>query len=241
MEPPVEDQAVIINDQLWTQLTQLTGGAAAQCYQCGVCTAICPWGLVRQEPLSVRKILRHAQLGLDSGNGGMWLCTACAQCEATCPRGVNVVEVFRGLRAIAWEQRKITRGLSSVLWSVYWNNNPWSQPPSRRADWAKHLEVPIFNPDQHELLLYIGCTPSFDHRAQKIACALVHLLQEANVSFGYLGNDEPCCGGIKPRAQTFFRGDRCPHYPGFFRKGHHSISGHIPPLLQCLQKPLPGI
>jgi Fe-S oxidoreductase len=43
-------------------------------------------------------------------------------------------------------------------------------------------------------MLYIGCTSSYDQRAQKIASALVHILRGAGVEFGFLGEEEPCCG-----------------------------------------------
>jgi Fe-S oxidoreductase len=183
-----------IDDELWEQLIELTDGAAALCYQCGVCTASCPWGLVRQKPLSVRTLLHQAQLGLQGENGSLWLCTTCAQCEAYCPRGVNIPDVFRSLRTVAWDNRSPEEGLPSLLWSLFWNNNPWSQPPNQRAQWATNLEIPIYNPDEHELLLYIGCTASYDQRAQKIATALVKLLRAGGVEFGYLGEEEPCCG-----------------------------------------------
>jgi Fe-S oxidoreductase len=189
-----EPAPLLIDDALWERLIELTGGAAASCYQCGTCTAICPWGLVRQEHLSVRTLMHKAQIGLFNGNADLWLCTTCAQCEAQCPRGVKISEVFRGLRALAWERREVEGGLPSLLWSVFWNQNPWSQPPSRRADWSKGIEMPIFDPGQHEILLYIGCTSSYDWRAQKIARALVQVLNVAGVSFGYLGYGEPCCG-----------------------------------------------
>ncbi len=189
-----EHEIVFIDDELWERMIELTGGGAALCYQCGVCTATCPWGEVKQEPLSVRKFMRQAQLGFQNGNDSLWLCMTCAQCEAYCPRGVNITDIFRGLRTIAWEQRTMMAGLPSLLWSVYWNNNPWSQPPSQRSGWAKGLDIPAFNPQEHEILLYSGCTASYDRRAQNIARALVELLQSAGVSFGYLGEDEPCCG-----------------------------------------------
>jgi Fe-S oxidoreductase len=192
---PVSGEEVpIIDDQLWEQLVELTNGAVALCYQCGVCTATCPWGLVRQQPLSVRTLMRQAQLGLQSENGSLWLCTTCAQCEAYCPRGVNIADVFRSLRTVAWEKRHPEKGLPTLLWSIFWNNNPWSQPPTQRARWASKLNIPIFNPDEHEVLLYVGCTCSYDQRAQKIAAALVHVLRAAGVEFGFLGEEEPCCG-----------------------------------------------
>ena len=189
-----ESAPLIIEDALWEHLIELTDGAATLCYQCGTCTATCPWGLVRQEHLSVRRLIRQAQVGLYDGNSDLWLCTTCAQCEAQCPRGVKIIDVFRGLRTLAWERRQVEKGLPSLLWSVFWNQNPWSQPPSQRSDWSKGMDIPIFNSAQHEVLLYIGCTSSYDRRAQKIARALVQVLDAAGVSYGYLGEAEPCCG-----------------------------------------------
>lgn len=186
--------ALVLDDELSERLIELTDGAAAVCYQCGVCTAACPWGLVRAEPLSVRTLIREAQLGLSDNRDALWLCTACAQCEVTCPRLVPVAAVMRALRGLRWDQRQALKGLPSILWSVYWNNNPWSQPPSQRSRWAGGLDIPAFDPEQHEILLYVGCTASYDRRAQRVARSLVKVLHAAGVSFGILGDDEPCCG-----------------------------------------------
>lgn len=189
-----EEEFFVIDDELWERLVDLTGGTATLCYQCGTCTASCPWGEVRQEPLSVRRFMRRAQIGLQDGGPSLWFCTTCAQCEVYCPRGVNICDVFRSLRTIAWEQRTVEKGLPSLLWSVFWNGNPWTQPPSQRSSWAKNLDIPVFDPTQHEILLYVGCTSSYDKRAQKITLSLVQVLRAANVRFGYLGDEEPCCG-----------------------------------------------
>jgi Fe-S oxidoreductase len=81
-----------------------------------------------------------------------------------------------------------------MLWSIYWNDNPWSQPPSERFAWAGNTNVPVYDPSKHEFLLYIGCTSSFDNRLQKIAQALARALTAAGVRFGCLGAAEPCCG-----------------------------------------------
>lgn len=190
----LESDGITLDDLLWEHLIQLTNGAASLCYQCGVCTASCPWGVVRQQQLSVRTLMRQAQLGLGNGGQDLWLCTSCAQCEAYCPRGVNISDVFRGLRTIAWEINAAETGLPSMLWSLFWNDNPWSQPPSQRAAWVGELEIPVFNSQEHEILLYVGCTSSYDRRATEIARALVKVLNAAEVSFGYLRKHEPCCG-----------------------------------------------
>jgi len=189
-----DETTLTVDDEAWTQLIELTDGAAAPCFQCGTCTAVCPWGTVHGEPVSIRRLIRQAQLGLMVDEQNPWLCTACGQCETYCPRGVPIVEVIQGLRYLSWERRRLPEGLPSVLWSVYWNNNPLAQPPSERSQWAKELELADFDPEQHEILLYIGCTASYDRRAQRVGRALVALLRAAGVSFGYLGDEEPCCG-----------------------------------------------
>jgi Fe-S oxidoreductase len=143
----------------------------------------------------VHSFLRTAQLGLHTqARDELWLCTTCGQCEVQCPRGVKIKDVIRGLRYLAWEDNQPHSGLPSLLWSVYWNNNPWDQPPSNRSQWAKDLNLPRYNPDKHEILYYVGCSAAYETRAQKIARDLVKLLKAARVSFGILGDDEPCSG-----------------------------------------------
>lgn len=86
------------------------------------------------------------------------------------------------------------KDLPTALWSLHWNNNPWGQPPSQRSLWIGDVEIPTFDAEQHDILLYIGCTSSFDRRAQNIARSLVSVLMAAEIPFGILGDEEPCCG-----------------------------------------------
>ncbi|MEA3307908.1 MAG: (Fe-S)-binding protein [Chloroflexota bacterium] len=185
------DEPILLDDALWDELITLTGGEAAACYQCGVCTAICPWGLVKEETFSVRALIRRAQLGLPGGADALWLCTTCGECEAYCPRGVDIPNVFRALREVAWQRREAPEGLPSLLWSNYWNDNPWGQPPSQRMQWAQDLELPLFDPAAHEILYYVGSTAAYDKRAQQVARALVKVFRAAGVAFGVLGVHEP--------------------------------------------------
>lgn len=184
----------IVDDALWDRLVELTNGAASVCYQCGVCTATCPWGALGSDAPSIRLAVRRAQVGVLDDLDDLWLCTSCAQCEAQCPRGVSVADVIGGLRGLMWERRQIPNGLPSVLWSVFWNNNPWFQPPSQRAQWAKDVEAAAYDPGQHEVLYYVGCTSSYDRRAQNIALSLVKIFEASGVRLGVLGDEEPCCG-----------------------------------------------
>ena len=59
------DEYLELDEKLWERLLELTGGDVAVCYQCGECTAACPWGLVREKALPVRRLMRYAQLGVE--------------------------------------------------------------------------------------------------------------------------------------------------------------------------------
>jgi Fe-S oxidoreductase len=61
-------------------------------------------------------------------------------------------------------------------------------------DWAADLSLSDFDPTRHDWLIYFGCTASYDRRAQQISRAAVKLLEFANISYGVLGLNEPCCG-----------------------------------------------
>jgi Fe-S oxidoreductase len=187
-------EVIVLDDQRWDRVLAATNGEAGACYQCGTCTATCPWGLVAGPSIGVRSVMRKAQLGIDGWADEVWRCTTCGACEEHCPHQVPISDVMLGLRSLAWREKSVPEGLSGVLWDMHWDGNPWGRPPSTRSAWAAGLDIPRFNPAEHGFLLYVGCTASYDRRAQKVARAVVGLLRAANVPFGTLGDDEPCCG-----------------------------------------------
>jgi heterodisulfide reductase subunit C len=78
-------------------LLDLGGEKLKICYQCGTCTAVCPWNLVRD--FSVRKIIHQAQLGLvDFEDEDVWTCATCGACVLRCPRGGETIDVMRAIR-----------------------------------------------------------------------------------------------------------------------------------------------
>ncbi len=190
----VAPEPILLDDANWDRVLEATGNRAAACFQCGTCTAVCPWGLVAGPSIGVRSVIRQAQLGIPGWTNEVWRCTTCGACEAACPHSVPIGEVMLGLRSLAWQERKLPEGLPGMLWDVYWDGNPWGRPPSERSRWAAGLDIPRFDSAKHEVMLYIGCTASYDRRAQKIARSVVSLLRTAGVTFGTLGDDEPCCG-----------------------------------------------
>ncbi|MFQ5908010.1 MAG: (Fe-S)-binding protein [Thermoplasmata archaeon] len=187
------EAVVELDDELWQKVYEITAGAMNPCFQCGTCTASCPLLSYLDRPLSARRILRRAQLGLEGGMEDIWMCSACRSCEVRCPRDVHIVEAIMGLRALAFKARTVPREMNKLLWSTLEEGNPWNDPRSERARWAEGLKVR----DAAEgvsVLLYVGCAGSYDPRLQGVARGLMQVLNQAGVEVGILGSRERCCG-----------------------------------------------
>ncbi|MDQ3050349.1 MAG: (Fe-S)-binding protein [Bacteroidota bacterium] len=65
------------------------------------------------------------------------------------------------------------------------------------AEMALSGEVP-------EILFWVGCSGSFDSRAQKITKAIVKILNHCNINFAVLGTEESCTGDPAKRAGNEF-------------------------------------
>ncbi len=191
---PSETKPLVWNDELWEDLCRTTDAAA--CFQCGSCTATCP--LAERGALNIRQLIRLGAFG--SGAPGLWSCTTCAQCNTGCPRGVDVVEVVRHLRARGWKRNDVPAGLRPLLWAEFQDGNPYRMPPSQRSAWMRGLSgAETGTSDGATTVLYVGCTASYDPRAQRTARALARILAAAEVPFRLLGEKEVCCGET-PRA-----------------------------------------
>ncbi len=88
-----------INPALAGELARFGGGAAAKCFNCGNCTAVCT--LSEGETVFPRKVIRHIQLGLEERLKEMpepWLCYYCGGCSDTCPREAHPGELMMAVR-----------------------------------------------------------------------------------------------------------------------------------------------
>jgi len=166
------------------------------CIQCGTCSASCPFG--RITPLRIRTLIRRAQLGFREkvlSNKDLWLCTTCYTCAYRCPRDANPMEILIGLRSLMVEEGLIPRTLADALEGVYKYGNPWGISRSKRAEWAKDLNVKQVSEGQKAgLLYYVGCAASYDSRAQEVAKAVAKNLNALGMDFSILGDKENCCG-----------------------------------------------
>lgn len=168
------------------------------CMQCGLCTNLCPWRLVpgeRSENFNIRHMQRLGQMGMEGFEAEevLFSCTTCSMCQSNCPRGVEIVDNVRGMRASLVGAGMAPASLRPILGSTHANGNPWSGARENRTAWQEGLNIPEFGPDT-EYFLFVCCHSCYDPRSTKIAKSIVKLLQAAGVSFGVIGQEESCCG-----------------------------------------------
>jgi heterodisulfide reductase subunit C2 len=92
-----------------TEIRQATGEDLFRCYQCGNCTAGCPYTEFFDYPVS--QIMRMIQTGQREkvlSSRAIWLCATCETCTTRCPCEIDVAEVMDGLRNIAYREKRFT-------------------------------------------------------------------------------------------------------------------------------------
>jgi len=164
------------------------------CYQCGLCTAVCPWNLVKS--FGVRQIMLQAHLGLvDFESEDNWVCATCRACVDRCPRGVEIIDVMRALRRsmIQLGFGRIPNSLQLALKNIAGTGNPFGEASDKRADWSKEGKVRDFAPGM-ELLYFPCCVPAYDPKVRRVAQATSEVLMRLGVNFGIIGCEENCCG-----------------------------------------------
>jgi Fe-S oxidoreductase len=170
------------------------GDIAKLCYQCGTCTATCPWNLVRS--FMVRKSMHQAQLGLvDFESEDMWLCVTCKWCVDRCPRGVGIIDVWRSYRRAIVEM-----GIGGVPDSIRFTSknisgvgNPQGEDREKRVDWAREAGVKTFTRGM-DVLYFACCYNAYDPKLIRVAKATARIMQKAGINFGILGAEQNCCG-----------------------------------------------
>ena len=164
------------------------------CYQCGLCTGICPWNLVRS--FIVRRIMHEAQLGVtDFANEDVWTCVTCGACVQRCPRGVEIIDVMRAIRraVVSLGVGIVPDALRISAKNIAGVGNPLGEEPEKRAAWAKDSKVKTFAPGT-EILYFPCCIPAYDPDAKVISQATAAILNKLGIDFGILGSVEKCCG-----------------------------------------------
>ncbi|RME59978.1 MAG: hypothetical protein D6780_04215, partial [Candidatus Dadabacteria bacterium] len=124
-----------------------------------------------------------------------WVCTSCRACVENCPVGINQLDIITEVRrGLALMQGKVPSEAQQTLRALELRGNPYG-PAEDRTSWLEGLDAKILQDGETvDYLYWVGCVCSYDKRKQKIARALVKILNSANINFGILGTREKCTG-----------------------------------------------
>ncbi len=150
---------------------------------------------VQNSALSIGADADHRMAGEVIDPDTFWSCTTCMACVQACPVGIQHVEqIVENRRNMVLMQGEIPQEAQGTLRALENRANPYGAPEDR-SNWLQGLNVPVLQPgDEVEYLYWVGCVSAYDPRKQKIAKALVDIMNTAGISFGVLGNVEGCTG-----------------------------------------------
>jgi Fe-S oxidoreductase/nitrate reductase gamma subunit len=229
------------------------------CVSCGRCQDVCP-AHEAGKPLSPRDVVQDLRshlnaegrtasptdaketLGESITAETVWSCTTCHACVDTCPLGVDPLRFITDLRRNLVAEGGLRGAPATSLQKVQRSGNPWGLPKDERLNWAAGLDVPCVSdhPD-FDVLYWVGCAAAYDRRIQKVARAMVKLLQAADVNFAVLGPEERCTGESARRMgdEFLFQELAATNLDTFTRYSVKKIVTHCPHCLNSLKQDYP--
>ena len=183
------------------------GDDLKSCYQCGLCTGVCPWN--RLIGFTLRNLIHKSQLGvIDFEDEDIWRCVGCRACVERCPRGVEIPFIMRAMRRVILEIGAgiVPHSLRLSEKNISGVGNPLGEPPEKRMDWATGLDVKVFTKGT-EILYFPCCYQTYDPVSRKTAQATVKILKKTGADFGIPDNNVVCCGESirKAGAESVFK------------------------------------
>lgn len=173
------------------------------CVHCMVCVATCPiipgfkdWLGPRSFALTCRFTYdpRDDEDRIKDVHDQLWYCASCNACNNLCPYELDIRGGINDLRSKVVEVGLVPRTLQDALSNIYKYGNPWGGLRDKRTQWSEGLNIKKIPEEKADYLYFVGCTPSYDIRAQEIARSTVAIFQKAKIDFGILGKGEICCG-----------------------------------------------
>ncbi len=174
------------------------------CVQCGFCRLGCPtFGVTGLESRNARgrNILAYLfmtgkiEAGPELANI-FYECTTCGTCTYFCPAQIKVDEVAKACRKELYKAGYLPESYNQVLKNIYDLGNPFaSSREDRLMVYPKEVKASLEEgtfPDQAEVLLFLGCVPSYVD--MKMVPSLIKIMEKAGITYTSLGKEESCCG-----------------------------------------------
>jgi Fe-S oxidoreductase/nitrate reductase gamma subunit len=178
---------------------------ASACLWCGRCHEVCPATQTGKD-LSPKKVMAICAEYLEEGKlddaslidvlgrDAMFNCTTCAACVEVCPVSNNPAEtILEFRRHFVMDRSDMPDTMAAANRNLESREHPFVGTGASPEDWRAGLDVPFFEAGKTEYLLWIGCSVTYEERAQEIARAMVRILDAAGVSYGIL--EEARCTG----------------------------------------------
>ncbi len=197
-----------LEDFTWKQLLD-----SMACTECGRCTDVCPANIAGMT-LSPMKIITDIRqelydkyfnkkdidgiVGNPISETELWSCTTCGACMEECPVLIDHIPTFTDMRRhlVLSEGKPHPQAVDSLEKTMN-TGNPWGYSQSERTKWAKDadIDLPLMSGKKEaDVLYWVGCAGSYDPRNQKVAKAMVKILEAANINYAVLGSEESCTG-----------------------------------------------
>ncbi len=91
--------------EILKEVEELCGEQLHGCYQCGTCSAGCPF--IEDMDLGPDEVIRYVVLDRPEvlNAKSIWLCASCFTCAERCPRDLNITKIMEALRQIVLRKK----------------------------------------------------------------------------------------------------------------------------------------
>jgi len=125
-----------------------------------------------------------------------WSCTTCGYCVEVCPVGNEpMIDILRARQNLVMMESNFPQDAMETFEKMENYGNPWGLSPQDRENWMDGLDVPLMREKKNtEVLYWAGCSGAYDSRGREISQSVAKILNEANIDYACLGNEENCTG-----------------------------------------------
>jgi succinate dehydrogenase/fumarate reductase iron-sulfur protein len=128
--------------------------------------------------------------------GQSYRCLLCGACTVACSSSVTTDHIQQLTRNGLAEQGLLPRPLAELDDRVAQAHNISGDPNENRLMWADNLPNPPsgLGKETAEVIYFVGCVSSLFPRTYSVAQSFVQIMEQGEVDYGLLGEDEWCCG-----------------------------------------------